>query len=40
MSFHQDSSARCLIYTTGLHAYNTVLYDIYDTNTMLAAQSV
>ena len=40
MSLHEDGAAGSLIDTTGLHTYNTVLYDIYDTDTVLAAQLV
>ena len=40
MSLHEDGAAGSLIDTTGLHTYNTVLYDIYDTDTVLAAQFV
>ena len=40
MSFHQDGAAGGLVYASGLHAYDTVLNDIHDTDTMLAAQSV
>ena len=40
MSLHQDGTAGSLIDTTGLHANDTVLYDIYDTDTVLAAQLV
>ena len=37
VSCHQDSSARSLIYATGFHTNNTVLNDINDTDTVLAA---
>ena len=37
MCFVKNGSTGCFIYTTGLHADNTVLYDINDTDTMLAA---
>ena len=40
MSLHEDGTAGSLIDTTGLHTYNTVLYDIYDTDTVLTAQLV
>ena len=40
VSFHEDGSARSLINTTGFHADNTVLYDIDDTDAVLAAQLV
>ena len=40
MSLHEDGTARGLIDTTGFHTYNTVLYDIYDTDTVLATQLV
>ena len=38
--FHQNRSARSLIYATGLHTYNTVFNDINDTDTMFAAKCV
>ena len=37
MSCHQDCSARSLINTTGFHTNNTVLNDVNDTDTVLAA---
>ena len=40
MSLHEDSSARSLINAAGLHAYNTVLNDIYDTDAVFAAEGV
>ena len=40
VSLHQNGTAGSLIDTTGLHANDTVLYDIYDTDTVLAAQLV
>ena len=40
VSFHQDCSTRSFINTTGFHTNNTVLNDINDTDTMLAAKFV
>ena len=40
MRFHQDRSARSLIYAAGFHAYHAVFHDIYDTDAVLAAQTV
>ena len=40
MSLHKDGSARSLINTTGLHADNTVLNDIDDADSVLAAEFV
>ncbi len=40
MGLHENGSARSLINAAGLHAYNTVLYDIYDTDAVLAAQLI
>ena len=40
MCFYEDGSARCFIYAAALHTNNTVFYDIYDTDTMFAAQAV
>ena len=40
MSLVHDGSARSLINAAGLHADNTVLQNIYDTDTILAAQLI
>ena len=40
VSFHQDGSARSLIYSTGFHTNYTVLDDIYNTDTMFSAKLV
>ena len=40
MCLVEDGSAGSLIYTAGLHTYHTVLYDITDADSMLAAKLV
>ena len=40
MCFHQDGSARSLVYTSGFHSYHTVFHDIYNTDAMFSAQSI
>ena len=40
MCFHKDCSTRSLINTTGFHTNNTVLNDVNDTDTVLAAKFV
>ena len=40
MCLVKDCSARCLIYTTGFHTYNTVLYDVADTDSVLSTELI
>ena len=40
MCFHKDCSTRSLINTTGFHTYNTVLNDIDNADSVLAAKLV